>query len=83
MVARTQPKQTAELVVTFSRISADDESIRVTDGHQAALKALIMIATHAVLQAGDLIVVRRADDLDTIEESLAQLPETSRASHYS
>jgi hypothetical protein len=83
MPAYVRPDYVGELVVVFSRIGQEDETRRVTDGRDAAIKAVNMIVNRLELLAGDMLTVRKPDDIDSIEEVLSELPEVSRASHMS
>jgi hypothetical protein len=60
MVARTQPE--GELVVIFQRDGENDDARIVPNGERAAVTAVLMIAGHGVLHAGDQLRVQRYDE---------------------
>jgi len=58
MVARTRSYE-GELVVIFSRDGERDDARIVPNGERAAVTAVLMIAGHGILQAGDQLLVQR------------------------
>jgi hypothetical protein len=60
MVARTLRE--GELLLVFSRPGELDDIRLAPDGFRAAATAITMIAARTVLQAGDILMVRPADD---------------------
>jgi hypothetical protein len=76
MVARTQPTHGA-LIVVFTRDGDEPESLFAHTVQEAWGHALHLIAKRSSLQAGDTLQV-----LDAAGDP-EQLPEVSRAAHYS
>jgi hypothetical protein len=78
MPAFTQPTR-AGFIVAFRRQDEPVESIYARDGVHAWNHAIHLIVKREVLQAGDTLTVRAADD----DDAPAELPAFSRASHSS
>jgi hypothetical protein len=80
MAARVQ-QQPGDLIVVFSRPGERPESILCADGDRAAQHGVHLLAKHAPLRPGDLLLVRRDAEVGSYDDS--NLPEASRSSHYS
>jgi hypothetical protein len=62
MVARIRTE--GELLVIFQRDGEPDDARIVSDGHRAAVTAVLMIAGRDVLHAGDQLLVQHYDKAD-------------------